>query len=94
MTIRFIRFKITANTYESIATSLSEDSFSVEELKEIYRRRWGIETGFSEVKYILELQVIHSKQENSILLLQEIYARLVIYNFSMAITLNTPIKVE
>lgn len=90
MTIRFVRFKITEDTYESIATSLSEDRFSVEELKEIYRKRWAIETGFREVKYILGLRAVHSKQENSIL--QEIYARLVMYNFSMSITLNTPIK--
>ena len=90
MTIRFVRFKITEDTYESIATSLSEDQFSVDELREIYRKRWGIETGFREVKYILGLRAVHSKQENSIL--QEIYARLVMYNFSMSITQNTPIK--
>lgn len=92
MTIRFVRFKITDDTYESIATSLPEDRFSIDELKEIYRRRWGIETGFREVKYILGLRAVHSKQENSIL--QEIYARLVMYNFSMSITLNTPPKLK
>ena len=92
MTIRFVRFKITDDTYESIATSLSEDRFGVEEIKEIYRKRWAIETGFREVKYILGLRAVHSKQENSIL--QEIYARLVMYNFSMAITLNTPISIK
>lgn len=92
MTIRFVRFKITDDSYESIATSLSEDRFSVEELREIYRRRWAIETGFREVKYILGLRAVHSKQENSIL--QEIYARLVMYNFSMSITLKTPIKLK
>ena len=90
MTIRFVRFKITEDTYESIATSLSEDQFSVDELKEIYGKRWGIETGFREVKYILGLRAVHSKQENSIL--QEIYARLVMYNFSMSIIQKTPIK--
>ncbi|MGL5689651.1 MAG: IS4 family transposase [Bacteroidales bacterium] len=92
MTIRFVRFKITDDTYESIATSLPADRFSIDELKEIYRRRWGIETGFREVKYILGLRAVHSKQENSIL--QEIYARLVMYNFSMSITLKTPPKLE
>lgn len=90
MTIRFVRFKITEDTYESIATSLPEDLFSAEDLKEIYRRRWGIETGFREVKYILGLRAVHSKQENSIL--QEIYARLLMYNFSMCITVKIPPK--
>lgn len=59
-------------------------------LKEIYSQRWGIETGFREVKYILGLRAVHSKQENSIL--QEIYARLIMYNFSMCITTKTPPK--
>lgn len=90
MTIRFVRFKITEDTYETIATSLSADQFSGNELKEIYGKRWGIETGFREVKYILGLRAVHSKQENSIL--QEIYARLVMYNFSMAIIQNVSIK--
>lgn len=55
MTIRFVRFKITENTYESIATTLSEDRVSVEELKKF------IETAFREVKYILGLRTVHSK---------------------------------
>lgn len=90
MSIRFVRFKITEDTYESIATSLPEELFSAEDLKEIYSQRWGIETGFREVKYILGLRAVHSKQENSIL--QEIYARLIMYNFSMCITTKTPPK--
>ena len=84
LTIRFVKFKLTDDTYEVLATSLSEEIFSVEDLKEIYRRRWGIETGFRELKYILGLSAFHSKQENSIL--QEIFARLIMYNFSMFIT--------
>ena len=83
ITIRFVRFLLDDNTYEVIATSLPEEIFSMEDLKEIYHQRWGIETGFRELKYILGLSAFHSKQENSIL--QEIYARLVMYNFSMLI---------
>lgn len=90
MSIRFVRFKISEDTYESIATSLPEELFSAEDLKEIYSQRWGMETGFREVKYILGLRAVHSKQENSIL--QEIYARLIMYNFSMCITTKTPPK--
>lgn len=83
MTIRFVRFQLTEDTYECLATSLPEDLFSIEDLKEIYQRRWGIETGFRELKYVLGIAAFHSKQENSIL--QEVYARVVMYNFSMLI---------
>lgn len=88
--IRLVRFKITENSYECLATSLSEEEFSAEELKEIYNLRWGIETSFRELKHILGISAFHSKQENSIL--QEIYARVIIYNFSMQIAQKVRIK--
>lgn len=83
MYIRFVRFQLSENNYEVLATSLPEELFSVMDLKELYQLRWGIETGFRELKYILGLAAFHSKKENSIL--QEIFARLIMYNFSMCI---------
>lgn len=85
LSIRFVRFKLTENTYETLATSLPETEFTAAELKELYNQRWGIETGFREVKHILGLSAFHSKQENSIL--QEVFARLLMYNYSMSITM-------
>ena len=41
ITIRFVRFLLDDNTYEVIATSLPEEIFSMEDLKEIYHQRWG-----------------------------------------------------
>lgn len=90
LSIRFVRFKLTEDTYEVIATSLSETEFSAAELKEIYNLRWGIETGFREVKHVLGLSAFHSKQENSIL--QEVFARLLMYNYSMSITMSVQPK--
>lgn len=84
MIIRLVRFKLSEDTYECLATSLSEDMFSVDDLKKIYNQRWGIETAFRELKHIMGISAFHSKQENSIL--QEVYARLIMYNFSMLIT--------
>lgn len=83
MHIRFVRFQLSETNYEVLATSLPEEMFSVMDLKELYQLRWGIETGFRELKYILGLAAFHSKKENSIL--QEVFARLIMYNFSMCI---------
>lgn len=89
LTIRFVRFQLENGSYELIATSLSEDEFSADELKELYQLRWNIEIGFREAKYILGIEAFHSKQENSIC--QEIYSRIIMYNFSMLITANIKI---
>lgn len=42
MTIRIVRFKITDDTYETIATSLDLFRFPVSEIKKLYHMRWGI----------------------------------------------------
>lgn len=82
-TTRIVRFKISDNSYECIMTNLNSDEFSIEEIKELYHRRWGIETSFRQIKYALGLSALHSKKRESIK--QEIYARLLLYNFSQRI---------
>lgn len=81
---RVLRFPITETTFEVIMTSLPRDQFSSERIKEIYNQRWGIETSFRELKYAIGLANFHSKKVAFIL--QEIYARLTMYNFCEAIT--------
>lgn len=84
LTIRFVRFRIAENTYETVATSLSNEVFTTEMIKEIYRMRWGIESSFRQLKHTLGLASFHSKKADCIM--QEIYARIIMYNFSMMIT--------
>ena len=75
-----LRFKITEDTYECIITNLDRDEFSSEEIKHLYHLRWGIETSFSELKYAVGMSAFHAKKRDAIK--QEIYARLLFYNFS------------
>ncbi len=76
---RIVRFKITDDTYECIITNLDRNEFSIDDIKGLYNKRWGIETSFREVKYALGLNALHSKKRK--LIQQEIYARLILYNF-------------
>ena len=41
LSFRVVRFKLTEDTYEVLLTNLTEDEFSVSELKELYAMRWG-----------------------------------------------------
>ena len=86
MTLRIVRFKITDNTYETIVTSLNRFEFPLEEIKHLYHLRWGIETSFRELKYAIGLINFHAKKESAIM--QEIFARLIMYNFCERITMN------
>ena len=80
MEIRIIRIKIGEDNYESIITNLDRNEFPTEDIKFLYGVRWGIETSFRELKYAVGLSAFHAKNRNSIK--QEIYAKLLFYNFS------------
>ena len=87
---RIVRFKISDDTYETIATSLNRFEFPISVIKELYHLRWGIETSFRELKYAIGLTNFHAKKEDYIL--QEIFVRLVMYNFCERITKQLVIK--
>lgn len=86
---RIIRIKIAEGLYETIVTNLWNDEFSAEDIKMIYKMRWGIETSFRELKYHIGLIAFHSKKKDCVI--QEIFASLIMYNFSMLIIENIAI---
>lgn len=90
LSFRVVRFKLTEDTYEVLLTNLPEDEFSVSELKDLYAMRWGVETSFRDLKYSLALSYFHSKKTENIL--QEVFARLTMYNFAELITSHVVIK--
>ena len=90
LSFRVVRFKLTQDTYEVLLTNLPEDEFPVSELKDLYAMRWGIETSFRDLKYSLALSFFHSKKTENIL--QEVFARLTMYNFAELITSHVVIK--
>ena len=55
---------------------------------ELYRLRWGIETSFRELKYIIGLSCLHGKKTD--FLLQEVFARLIFYNYASLIARQVP----
>lgn len=90
--LRIVRFPITDSTYECLITNLSRDEFSVDDLKEIYHLRWGIENSFRELKYTIGMLNFHSRKRKHIC--QEIYARIILYNFSQSILNNTDVSLK
>ena len=89
---RIVRFKLTEDTYEILITNLDPEEFPLPELKKLYARRWGVETSFRELKYTVGLLYFHSKKSRFIL--QEIWARLTMYNFIAFITDREAVHIE
>lgn len=90
MEMRILRFAISENSYECIITNLPSEEFDIATIKRIYQLRWGIETAFRELKYAIGMTAFHSKKVDFIR--QEIYARLIMYNFCEIITTHVIIE--
>ncbi|QUH28632.1 IS4 family transposase [Vallitalea guaymasensis] len=86
MTLRIVRVKLAEDSYECLITNLSKEQFPPKKLKELYHLRWGIETSFRELKYAIGLTNFHAKKVAYII--QEIFARMIMYNFCELITTN------
>lgn len=87
---RIVRFPISDDSYEVVVTNLDAKEFPPNTLKQLYGMRWGIETSFRDLKYTVGLLHFHSKKVEYIL--QEIFSRLIMYNFSELITLHVIIE--
>jgi len=90
MKMRVVRFPISQDTYECIITNLPQELISANEIKQLYAKRWGIETSFRELKYALGLTRFHAKKTEYIM--QEIWSRMTLYNFCEIIATNVVVK--
>lgn len=84
LNFRIVRVKINDELFETLLTSLPVDEYPPNKLKELYNLRWGIETSFRSLKYTTGLLHLHSKKVACIK--QEIYAKIIMYNFTEMIT--------
>ena len=60
--ISFRIVRIRHGSYICIATNLSEEEFSLKEIKKLYKMRWSEETSFRELKYTIGLVQLAQQQ--------------------------------
>lgn len=92
LSFRLLRIQLDDGSYENIATNLPGDEFNAEDFKYLYHLRWKEETSFRDLKYTLCLKAFHSKKYAYIV--QEVWARSILYNFSSSISTNVTIDRE
>lgn len=83
ISLRIVRFEISPGCFENIITNLPDIEFDFEDFMELYHMRWNEENSFRDLKYPLCLKAFHSKKYEYIV--QEIWARAILHNFSSAI---------
>lgn len=82
LSFRIVRIETENGGTELLITNLDSNRFPPAALKRLYAMRWGIETSFRSLKYAVGLIHLHAKKPD--LVLQEIFASLLIFNFTQA----------
>ena len=82
ISFRAIKIQTGENSFEYIITNLPY-SFDINDIKDCYHWRWGIEVAFRYLKHANGMLHFHSKKPE--FLKQEIYANLILYNFGIFI---------
>jgi Transposase DDE domain. len=88
--LRVVRVEISEGVYENLITNLPALDVSSDDLKLWYHMRWGIETSFRDLKHTIGTVNFHAKKLDFIV--QEIWARLILFNFCAIISLHVIIK--
>lgn len=90
LSFRVVSIVLPSGSCEYLVTNLPEDKFPPEILKKLYKLRWSEESAFHKLKYKCGLNWFHSVKRKFII--QEIFAKLVMYNFTSLLTKSVKIK--
>lgn len=85
--LRFVRIILPNGDSKVLATNLSCDIFSSEDIGQLYRLRWGIETVYDDLKNKLEIENFTGAKPD--IIMQDIYATILLSNIANDMILET-----
>ena len=78
--LRFVRIFLPNGDSKVVATNLSSDTFSCEDIGHLYRMRWGIETVYDDLKNKFEIENFTGTKRD--IIMQDIYATILLSNIT------------
>lgn len=88
--LRFVKIKLSEDMTEFLATNLSRKEFTEQDICELYRFRWGIETAYDILKNKFMLENFTGKK--SIIIRQDILSTVYLYNITQDMIRNAEIE--
>lgn len=76
--VRVIRIELKSGQEETLLTNVFDAKFTREDFKELYARRWGIETNYDALKNTMQIEKFSGK--SSIAVKQDFYATMLLKN--------------
>ena len=65
--VRVVKFKLSTGETETLLTNLQDDGLTLDDFKELYFKRWPVETKYYELKHKLEAENFSGRTRNAIL---------------------------
>lgn len=82
ITVRLTKIELDSGETEYLLTNLTDRKiFSSKRVKQLYHLRWGAEEQYKDMKYALVVENFSGKKVNAIL--QDIHAKVLLYNLTM-----------
>lgn len=78
LNVRLVNIVLPTGEIETLMTNLNEIEMSYEELKDLYRLRWGIETSYHYLKESMKIETITSSNED--IIKQDILSQMFVFN--------------
>ena len=81
--IRIVEIRLPNESIQRLATNLSPEEFSIEDITELYAKRWNIETGFKKLKSQILIERFSGYRRT--IIEQDFYSSIFLYNLATAI---------
>jgi len=85
--LRIINIQLPTEEIETLATNLFNESMTIEDFKEIYNKRWTIETTYDKLKNKLETENFSGRRK--IIIEQDFYSDIYVFNMATVIKHDT-----
>ena len=92
ISVRMVNIKLSTGEVETIMTNIDKEELSSDDINNIYKLRWGIETDYHALKESMMITNISSSKDT--IIKQEIYSQMMVHNIirSIANDLDTQIN--
>lgn len=81
--LRIINIQLPSGEIETLATNLYDESITIDDFKEIYNKRWTIETNYDKLKNKLQTENFSGRRK--IIIEQDFYSDIYVFNIATTI---------
>ena len=81
--VRIVNIQLPTGEIETLATNLFDESMTIEDFKEIYNKRWTIETNYDKLKNKLQTENFSGRRK--IIIEQDFYSDIYVFNIATVI---------